>query len=110
MIKTLGILKRKEGVTREQFLKHWKEVHAPLFLSKNIPGVRRYVQNHAVSGVDNSIDGIAEIWWDDLKSAEAFKQWLLSSAEGKDLFEDLKFMVDIEDHVVLHAEEHVIKG
>ena len=108
MIKTLGILVRKKNFTREQFLKHWNEVHAPLFLSKNVPGVIRYVQNHAVPGIDDKVDGIAEIWWEDLESALNFKEWLFS-AEGKDLLEDLKFMADIEEHVALHAEEHVIK-
>jgi len=109
MIKTLRIFISKKGVTREQFLKHWEEVHGPLFLSKNMPGVRRYVQNHPAPGVDNSIDGIAEIWWDDLKSAEDFKQWLFSSDGGKELIDDLKLIVDIEDGFDFHAEEYVCK-
>ena len=109
MVKTLLVMKRKKGFTREQFLKHWKEVHGPLFVAKNVPGVRRYVQNHAVLGMDDEVDGVAETWWDDLKSARDFEKWLFSSPEAKDLLEDLKFMTNLEDNVVLHAEEHIMK-
>ncbi len=44
MIKTIGLLARKDGWTHEQFMKHWVEIHAPLALA--VPGLRRYVQNH----------------------------------------------------------------
>jgi hypothetical protein len=30
MIKTIGLLTRKNGWTHEQFVKHWVETHAPL--------------------------------------------------------------------------------
>ena len=44
MIKTIGLLTRKDGWTHEQFMKHWVDIHAPLALA--VPGLRRYVQNH----------------------------------------------------------------
>jgi len=71
MIKSLSLLTRKGGITHEQFIKHWVEVHAPL--AHQVPGLRRYVQSHIVeertrpdipsSAVE--IDGIAELWYDD---------------------------------------------
>ena len=30
MIKTIGLLTRKDGWSHEQFMKHWVEVHGPL--------------------------------------------------------------------------------
>ena len=30
MIKTIGLLTRKDGWTHAQFMKHWVEIHAPL--------------------------------------------------------------------------------
>jgi len=39
MIKTVGLLTRKSGWTREQFTKHWVELHAPL--AHKVPGLRR---------------------------------------------------------------------
>ena len=44
MIKTIGLLTRKDGWTHAQFMKHWVEIHAPL--AHAVPGLRRYVQNH----------------------------------------------------------------
>ena len=76
MIKTIGLLTRKDGLTHEDFVKHWLEVHAPL--AHTVPGVRRYVQSHIVeqrrrpdlpkTAVD--IDGIAELWYDDRVAME----------------------------------------
>ena len=77
MIKTIGLLTRKDGWTHEQFMKHWVEVHAPLALA--VPGLRRYVQNHIrderrradIETTDVEIDGIAELWFDDQAALEA---------------------------------------
>ncbi len=44
MIKTIGLLTRKDGWSHEQFMKHWVEVHAPL--AHAVPCLRRYVQDH----------------------------------------------------------------
>src|SRR5262245_43152316 len=76
VIKSVGLLTRKEGLTHEQFTKHWVEVHAPL--AHAVPGIRRYVQSHILAertrpdipatAVD--IDGIAELWYDDRATME----------------------------------------
>jgi len=70
MIKTIGLLTRKNGWTHEQFVKHWVETHAPL--AHKVPGLRRYVQNHILgertrADIETTaveIDGIAELWFD----------------------------------------------
>jgi uncharacterized protein (TIGR02118 family) len=71
MIKVVGLLTRKPGLTHEQFVKHWLEIHGPLAYA--VPGVRRYVQSHIIGTrtrpdipeTDVEIDGIAELWYDD---------------------------------------------
>jgi len=71
MIKSVGLLTRKERLSHEDFVKHWVEVHAPL--AHAVPGVRRYVQSHIVEErtrpdiptTEVEIDGIAELWYDD---------------------------------------------
>ncbi len=76
MIKAISLLARKDGLTHEQFVKHWLEVHAPL--AHAVPGIRRYVQSHIVgdrkradiSGLDVEADGIAELWYDDRAAME----------------------------------------
>ena len=76
MIKSVGLLTRKDGITHEDFVKHWYEIHAPL--AHAVPGVRRYVQSHIVAertrpdipATDIAIDGIAELWYDDREAME----------------------------------------
>lgn len=46
MIKSISLLTRKTGMTHDQFVRHWVEVHAPLALA--VPGLRRYAQSHIV--------------------------------------------------------------
>jgi uncharacterized protein (TIGR02118 family) len=90
MIKSISLLVRKPGMTHEQFMKHWVEIHAPLALT--VPGLRRYVQSHIledrkrpdVPPLDVEIDGIAELWYDDRESLAR----ALASPEGKALYAD----------------------
>jgi uncharacterized protein (TIGR02118 family) len=72
MIKSLSLLTRRPDLTHEQFVKHWLEIHGPLALK--VPGVRRYVQTHIIGErtrpdiptTEVEIDGVAELWFDDL--------------------------------------------
>jgi uncharacterized protein (TIGR02118 family) len=115
VIKSIGLLKRKKGLTREQFLQHYEKIHAPLFLSKNVPGLTKYVQNHPAKGAgpefETDIDGISELWFDDLESLNAFYQWMHSSPEAQDLRDDSDLYVDLEEQlpVTFLAEVHVLK-
>ncbi len=71
MIKVLGLLTRRPELTHQQFVKHWREIHAPL--AHAVPGIRRYVQSHIVGArtrpdipeTEVEVDGIAELWYDD---------------------------------------------
>ena len=71
MIKSTSLLTRKAGMTHEQFMTHWFDVHAPL--AHAVPGLRRYVQSHIIEerkrpdipATDVEVDGIAELWYDD---------------------------------------------
>ena len=74
MIKSLSLLVRKDGMTHEQFMKHWVETHAPLALK--VTGIRRYVQSHIreerhrpdVPDIGVAVDGVAELWYDDAET------------------------------------------
>jgi uncharacterized protein (TIGR02118 family) len=110
MIKTIGLLTRKDGWSHEQFVKHWVEVHAPL--AHAVPGLRRYVQNH-IRGVPTradirqtevEIDGVAELWFDDQAALDAAAR----TAEMKALQADgAKFIGRIKSFVV---EEKIVIG
>lgn len=71
MVKFVGIVTRRPGMSREAFLRYWREVHGPLAAA--LPGLRRYVQNPPVevAGREPRYDGVAELWFDDLESLRA---------------------------------------
>ncbi len=92
MIKAIGLLQRKEGMTHEQFMQHWTEVHAPM--AHKLKRVRRYVLNFIVGEPTRpdipmlsefgQIDGIAEVWYESRETYEAHK----ASPEGKEWHAD----------------------
>lgn len=72
MIKVMWLVKRAEGLSREEFRQWWTEVHAPEVRDTQIPLLVRYVVN--VGMVDDlpgrpeeeaEWDGIAEEWFQD---------------------------------------------
>jgi len=110
MIKTIGLLTRKSGWTREQFTRHWVETHAPL--AHKVPGLRRYVQSHIrgertrsdIEATNVEIDGIAELWFDDQAALETAAR----TPEMKALHADgALFIGRIKSYIV---EEKVIVG
>lgn len=75
MIKLTILLRRRAGLSHEQFVEYHRDQHAPLFMSTPVvqDNVRRYVQQHTVDvGLDGlpptTIDGITELWFDDIAS------------------------------------------
>jgi hypothetical protein len=66
MIKTILFVKRKEGFTREQFMKRYEEVHAPLAI-KYLPNLKKYTRSYVIvppGGKEPDFDCITEFWWD----------------------------------------------
>jgi uncharacterized protein (TIGR02118 family) len=91
MVKAVYMVARRPGLTIEQFQKHWLEVHGPLVA--RVPGLRRYVQNHAVRAgygvLPMTHDGFSELWFDDLASlqqAATTPQWLAARDDARTLF------------------------
>ena len=108
MIKSIALLTRKDGMTHEQFVRHWVDIHAPL--AHAVPGLRRYVQSHIlgerkrpdIPALEVEIDGIAELWYDD---AETMAR-AMASPESKALHADgALFIGRIKSYTV---EERVI--
>lgn len=102
MIKFVGVVWRKPDLSREDFLRHWQTNHAEVV--KKLPGLRRYVQGPAVTraGREPVIDGIAELWFDDVESLRA--AW--RSAAGLAVREDEKRFIDLERSYAFWAEDH----
>jgi uncharacterized protein (TIGR02118 family) len=109
VIKSIGLLTRKDGLTHEEFVKHWFEVHAPL--AHAVPGVRRYVQSHILAertrpdipATAIEIDGIAELWYDDraaMERANATPEAKRLHADGALFIGRIKSFV-VEERVII---------
>jgi uncharacterized protein (TIGR02118 family) len=70
MIKTVTLLAKRDDWSREEFLRYWREVHAPL--ANDVANIRRYVQSECIDEVirkdvtemEVAVDGVAEVWYD----------------------------------------------
>ena len=112
MIKVIMVVKRKQGVSREEFYKYWKDVHGPL-VAQHIPHMKKYVQNHFVEipGNEYEGDGIIETWYDDIESFQESMEFN-KTARARDLGlgEDWAKIADMsEEPMMWVVEEHVIK-
>jgi uncharacterized protein (TIGR02118 family) len=57
-------LKRRTDMTREAFAHWWLERHVPYV--KQFPAVRKYRVSLVESGPETVVDGLAEVWFDDM--------------------------------------------
>ena len=67
-------VKRRPDLSPEAFHAYWRDVHGAL--GARVPGVRRYVQHHAIAnlytgGREPVYDGVAQTWFDDLEAMRA---------------------------------------
>ncbi len=98
-------------MTQAEFSRYWEEEHGPL-IAGVFPGVKRYVQNHPVRlprGDKLQINGVAEVWYDDLEAWQAAVDFYLSE-DGKVVRDDEEKFIDKKRMVFLVVEEKAIKG
>ncbi len=72
MIKLIAFLKRKPGMTMEEFKKRWVEEHTKI--SAQLPGLLGYRINIAIEKQETDeplYDGTAELWWNSLEEMQA---------------------------------------
>jgi len=106
MVKLIAFLKRKPGVSREEFARRWVREHTKL--STKLPGLRGYRINIATSrqpggtGVEPIYDGTAELWWDDVEAMEAAFATELGRRAGEDADQFA------EGRIHLYTTEHTI--
>ena len=81
MYRVVVMIRRKPGMSREEFLRHWMQDH-PAFVER-LPGIRRYRQNAAIEHRTAwPFDGMAELFFESLGDiARAF-----DGVEAKALF------------------------
>jgi uncharacterized protein (TIGR02118 family) len=123
MIKLVFTLRRREGMSREEFQRYWREQHAPL-VKRHAEAlrIRRYVQVHARdTDLDDAIagprgsapryyDGAAELWWDSLDDLLAAFTSEAGQAAGVELLEDEQRFIDLPSSPLWLGEENVVIG
>ncbi|MCU1427637.1 MAG: hypothetical protein JWL83_1637 [Actinomycetia bacterium] len=89
-LKMVSFMRRAEGLTRQQFLRHWSERHTPLALEHHV-GLWNYRQNmvrRAYTPGGGQIDGIAELHF---RTREDFEDRFFDSDAGrKVILDDVK--------------------
>ena len=106
MIKLICLLKRKPGMTPEEFHTYWRDHHGPLVAStKSASHVLRYEQNHRplsdYRADDDGYDGVTEQWFE---SAESFHA-SLREPDYAVIDEDIPKFLDRSSLVFLLTEE-----
>ncbi|HEY1448785.1 MAG TPA: EthD domain-containing protein [Caulobacteraceae bacterium] len=119
-LKIVFCLRRKEGISREEFQRYWLEEHAPRVKGHAAAiGMRRYVQSHALDtplndavagarGAPEPYDGVMEGWWDSEEALLATLSSPEAQAAGRDLLEDEARFIDLACSPIFFTREHVI--
>jgi uncharacterized protein (TIGR02118 family) len=121
VIKLVFTIRRREGMTREEFQRYWREEHARLVeRHAEVLRIRRYAQTHARdSAADGPLvaargsqadvyDGVAELWWDsveDLLEASSSEEGQLAANA---LLEDERRFIDLPSSPIWVGEENVV--
>jgi uncharacterized protein (TIGR02118 family) len=111
MIKKIVLVRARPGISRTEFSRYWLEEHAAL--ARQVPHIRRYVQNHIafersarsdIADIDISLDGITETWFESLEAmaeANAHPNGIINARDSA------KFVGAIKAYYI---DEHVIIG
>lgn len=83
-VKLICPIRRREGMSHDQFVEHWLERHRPLALQHH-PGLIRYVANvvdQRLSDAGPELDGIGELYF---ASPESLRDDMFDSSAGEDV-------------------------
>jgi uncharacterized protein (TIGR02118 family) len=121
MIKLVFTIRRREGMTRQEFQRYWREHHAPLVeRHAETLQIRRYVQVHARdTDLDSALaalrgsqprlyDGVAELWWESLEQLGAAFSSDAGQAAANELLEDERRFIDLPHSPLWLGQEHVV--
>jgi uncharacterized protein (TIGR02118 family) len=107
LIKIVIFFKRRPGMGVAAFQEHWRTAHAALIVK--LPGIRRYVQNHALpaqsGGDEPAFDAVAESSFDDTQAMKALAQ----TPEYAAVLADEPNFIDRSTMGSIITDEHVIK-
>ncbi len=103
----IALGERKPGMSVADFQQYWREHHGPL--ATQIPGLRRYVQNHPMPELYGSrnaplCDCVAEAWFDSLQALQQANQ----TPEMEAVRADEPNFIDTARTVIILTEDYEI--
>ena len=121
MIKLVFTIRRREGMTRDEFQRYWRNEHARLVEEHaDVLRIRRYVQTHARdTDADDALaaargsepryyDGVAELWWDSVEDLVEASSSENGQAAANALLEDERRFIDLPNSPIWLGEENVV--
>ena len=112
-----AVLRRRDGISREDFKRHWHDIHAPWALGRpDVWGFVRYIQNHTPANADDNplarernappaFDGLSEIY----RVASTAPADEVARLRDELLADEPNFM-NVDASPVFMGEVHVIIG
>ena len=121
MIKLVFTIRRREGMTRDEFQRYWRNEHARLVeRHAEVLRIRRYVQTHARdTDADVALavargsepghyDGVAELWWDSVEDLLAASSSEEGQVAANALLEDERRFIDLPSSPIWLGVENVV--
>lgn len=116
MVKLFAVLRRRRGMSVEEFVEHWRNHHGPLIageptLARHLVRYEQHVRHRpdALSGTED-VDGIAVQWFESIDDFVAFLSEpayaeLVAPDEGRFLDMDrVEFVITEEPTVVIDGD------
>ncbi len=118
MIRLVYPLRRKPGMSRQEFQHYWQTVHGPMVAHHSTTlAIHRYIQLHTLDdpindalaeargGMEPEYDGVAELWWTSPDEFAAFGT-PAGQAAAIELLEDEKNFIDLPHSPLWFAYEY----
>jgi hypothetical protein len=109
MIKLMLFIRRKEGLTREEFRARYESGRVPLAV-RELPHLRRYHRNYVqpMKGLPKpDFDVCTEFWFDDWEGSKAASAYARDPVTGRVLAEDEAGFMDRSSMRFVLVEEEI---
>lgn len=107
MLKCVWTMEYRDGVSPEEGLDHWRNVHGPLIAA--VPGVVKYIQNRKIDEMAPGFDGVAELFFADREAYEnalTTPEWQAAVDDAGTFLKADEFGAAVMEEVVLRGEAH----